>query len=334
MSAVIPELIGRLRLGDLAADGELTIAPVFGAYPGVPLFVGLEEAIGAGTLLVTEMSDGGEVPSLKAHNQGAVGVLILDGEELVGAKQNRVLNTTVYIKPGQEIVIPVSCTEAGRWSYHTHAFGDSGHLASPSIRMVASLSVTQNVRRHGAYHSDQEKVWEEVSLLQERHHHRSPTSAARDVYEQKRGDLHKREAAFPCLPGQTGLLALWSGKVAGFDLVASESVYAKLHGRLVRSYALDAPAGTAARDEASLARDRQTAVDWLSTLGESPTTEHESPGAGISYRFTGQGVVGAALAVDGAVLHAVALVTESDAKPVDDELRYPGFVERRGHFPW
>jgi len=34
------------------------------------------------------------------------------------------------------------------------------------------------------------------------------------------------------------------------------------------------------------------------------------------------------------VLHAVALVTESDAKPVNDELRYPGFHERRGHFPW
>ena len=89
------------------------------------------------------MSEGGAVPMLKAHNRGAVGVLILDGEELVGAKQNRVLNTTVYIKPGQEIVIPVSCTEAGRWSYRRRSFGDSGYVAASAVRLVAQRSVTR-----------------------------------------------------------------------------------------------------------------------------------------------------------------------------------------------
>jgi hypothetical protein len=142
--------------------------------------------------------------------------------------------------------------------------------------------------------------------------------------------VRRRETFFRCHPGQTGLLALWSGKVAGLDVVAGDKAFAKLHGRLVRSYALDAPAG--ARSPAR--EDRVVANEWLAALGGVQTTEHESPGAGISYRFAGPGVVGAALAVDGVVLHAAAFSTQVGARPAADNPRYPGFFERRGHFPW
>ena len=238
------------------------------------------------------------------------------------------LNTSVYIKPGQEVVIPVSCTEAGRWSYRTSSFGDSGYLAAPAIRLAATESVTSNVRHSGEYRSDQGRVWNEVSLLQERHHMSSPTSAARDVYEKQRDVMRRREASFACLPGQTGVLALWSGRVAGLDVVASDQAYAKLHGRLVRSYALDAPTGS----PSPAGHDRRTAEEWLAALDQVEATEHESPGNGLSYRFTGKGVVGAALAVDGVVLHAVAFATQTGPDP--DAGRYPGFTERRARFPW
>ena len=328
MSTVVKTLVGSVELGDPVGDGGLTLIPVFGSFQRVPEFVTLEEAIASRSLVVTEVSEGGAVPLLKAHNVGPVGVLILDGEELAGAKQNRVLNTSVYIAPGQELLIPVSCTEAGRWSYRTRTFEDSGHLAAPGIRLAASESVTANVRRSGAYHSDQARVWNEVSLLQRRHGLSSRTSAARDVYEKKSQAVRRREAAFTCLPGQTGVLALWSGRVAGLDVVASHKAYAKLHGRLVRSYALDAPSGATS----PVGRDRHTAKEWLAVLDRVEATEHESPGNGVSYRFSGRGVVGSALAVDGVVLHAVAFATQTEAGP--DESRYPGFFERRANFPW
>jgi hypothetical protein len=328
MSTVISTFAAQLRLGDPLGDGGLTLIPVFGRFDGVPDFVTLEEAIASRSLVVTEVSESGAVPLLKAHNVGAIGVLILDGEELAGAKQNRALNTSVYIKPGQEIVIPVSCTEAGRWSYRTNSFGDSGYLAAPAIRLAANASVTANVRLSGDYRSDQGRVWNEVSLLQQRHKTSSPTSAARDVYEKQRDVVRRREAAFPCLPGQTGVLALWSGRVAGLDVVASDKAYAKLHGRLARSYALDAPTGA----PSPAGHDRRVAEEWLAALDRVEITEHESPGNGLSHRFTGPGVVGSALAVDGAVLHAVAFATRTGAG--SDESRYPGFTERRARFPW
>ena len=328
MNAIISTLLGAIQLGEPVTDAGLTLIPVFGQFDGVPDFVTLGEALSTGTLMVTEVSQDGSVPTLKARNTGKAGVLILDGEELAGAKQNRVLNTSVYLRPGAEIVIPVSCTEHGRWSYRSREFVDSGHISAHAVRHATLESVTANVRSSGAYHSDQGRVWNEVALLQDRHSMHSPTMAARDVYEGMADSLRRRETAFVRVPGQLGLLALWVGRVVGLDVVGTADSYAKLHGRLVRSYALDAPPSRVASPDA----DRRVAREWLVGMADAEVTQHESPGDGVSYRLSGSDRVGSVLAVDGAILHAVAFATQVGPN-IDDE-RYPGFFERRERFPW
>jgi hypothetical protein len=79
-------------------------------------YVTLSEALTLGTLTVSEVSTQASVPDLLAVNKGDLPVLILDGEELAGAKQNRTLNTSVLLSAHSETIIPVSCTEQGRWS--------------------------------------------------------------------------------------------------------------------------------------------------------------------------------------------------------------------------
>jgi hypothetical protein len=66
-------------------------------------------------------------------------VLLLDGEELAGAKQNRVLNTTILLQENSETIIPVSCTEQGRWAYATMEFSESGNIMNRSVRSKKSL---------------------------------------------------------------------------------------------------------------------------------------------------------------------------------------------------
>ena len=58
---------------------------------------------------------GGSVPDLLVENRGDVRVLFLEGEELIGAKQNRILNTSVLVAAHTKVKIPVSCVERGRW---------------------------------------------------------------------------------------------------------------------------------------------------------------------------------------------------------------------------
>ncbi len=107
------------------AHEEMILFPIKSKLPPGPDYVTLSEALEAGFLEITEVSPGGSVPELKAINHGEKPVLILDGEELRGAKQNRALNTTIMIGPQSSVIIPVSCVEAHRWH-------------GPSLHMEAS----------------------------------------------------------------------------------------------------------------------------------------------------------------------------------------------------
>ncbi len=46
-----------------------------------------------------------------SKNHTEIPVLILDGSELKGAKQNRIVNISILLKKNFEIIIPVICVE-------------------------------------------------------------------------------------------------------------------------------------------------------------------------------------------------------------------------------
>jgi hypothetical protein len=328
MQSTISKLLAGVRLGEPKTDGGLTIIPMFGGFADAPKFITLTEALGAETLVVTEVDAGGSVPELRARNDGGLGVLILDGEELAGAKQNRVLNTSVFLKPGTEIPIPVSCVERGRWSSVSERFSDSGNVSAHAVRLAAHNSVTRNVRASTAYASDQGRVWAEVDALSDRHGVKSATCAMHDVYDQRRERMKEREAKFALQPGQVGVFALWGGKVVGFDIVATPEAYTHVHDRLVRSYTLDALAESvdAGKD------DLRTAKEFLVSLADARPTRHPSPGDGSSRRYTGDGFAGSVLTVDHTIMHAVFFGADNQAEAGPS--RYPSARQRRQRFEW
>ena len=96
---------------------NMAVIPLFTSINESPQYLTLKEALEKRLLTITEVSQSGSVPELKVVNKAEIPVLLLDGEELAGAKQNRVLNTTILLKENSETIIPVSCTEQGRWAY-------------------------------------------------------------------------------------------------------------------------------------------------------------------------------------------------------------------------
>ena len=90
---------GKIHLGDAVIYRNLTILPLYRKTTGGELdYYSLKEGLANGTVEITEISEGGSVPNLKVKNSADKPVLILDGEELIGAKQNRIANTTILVK--------------------------------------------------------------------------------------------------------------------------------------------------------------------------------------------------------------------------------------------
>ncbi len=88
-----------------------------------------------GHIEVKELTEGGNVNTIHINNKGEVPVLILDGEEIQGAKQNRMVNATIMLFPVQETEVPVSCVEQGRWRYDSPVFDKSENFGYNSLRL-------------------------------------------------------------------------------------------------------------------------------------------------------------------------------------------------------
>src|SRR5687767_4219759 len=121
--ARIDDVFATISVGASATHGALSIFPLKRETEQKPVsYLVLDEALASGRFRVTEVSDVGTVPYLLAINDADCPVFLLDGEELVGAKQNRVLNLSLLLAPKSRTEIPVSCVEAGRWHAESNAF--------------------------------------------------------------------------------------------------------------------------------------------------------------------------------------------------------------------
>src|SRR5262245_43265918 len=113
----IANMLGNILAAEPLRHGALTVVPLLGPMLAEPDWLTLTEA---GDLVqVTEVDEAGSVPTLKVVNMTDQPLFLIDGEELVGAKQNRILNTTVLVAARAETTIPVSCVEQGRWGYRS-----------------------------------------------------------------------------------------------------------------------------------------------------------------------------------------------------------------------
>jgi len=72
----------------------LSVFPLFDGCMTPVEYALSDEGIGSGAVTIQEVSEAGSVPDLLVENTGDVRVLFIEGEELVGAKQNRILNTS------------------------------------------------------------------------------------------------------------------------------------------------------------------------------------------------------------------------------------------------
>ena len=125
--------LARLETAEPRQLGELELIPLCLNEIGPASQVVLSNAaIEAGWLQIGEQGEG-VVQEVVAFNRGRDPVLILEGDTLIGCKQNRVVAHSVIVAPASTVVIPVGCMEQGRWAHSSQLF-QSGDLRMESRR--------------------------------------------------------------------------------------------------------------------------------------------------------------------------------------------------------
>lgn len=82
-----------VRLARKQSHLNMTLFPLMAPDECHPDYLTLEQALDLGAVKITEMDEEGSIPELKLINSSKKTVLIIEGEELVGAKQNRIPKT-------------------------------------------------------------------------------------------------------------------------------------------------------------------------------------------------------------------------------------------------
>lgn len=300
MDSIISHFLSKLEFGEVKIFNNMAIFPLFTSVNHSPEYLTLKEALEKNLLTITEVSQSGSVPELKVVNKAEIPVLLLDGEELAGAKQNRVLNTTILLREGSETIIPVSCTEQGRWAYATPAFAESGNIMSHNLRAKKASSVHQTLKEAMSYRGNQGEVWDGIAFCRRAANVESRTGAMRDVFESKEEDLKGYLDAFQYVPHQKGIFVMVNGKVAGFDILSLSSAYEIIHPKLVKSYAMDALLQKKKNGDGASVDKAKSFIEEATRCEEK---RYESIGYGWDHRFDSKIIVGSSLVHQEKVIH-------------------------------
>jgi hypothetical protein len=301
------------KIGDPCTSGGLTVFPVFPGNGGGGTAHGdsgpadymlLSTAVEKGFARVTELHESGNVPVIVIENDGKLPLLGIQGEEYVGAKQNRTLNISVLAGPGKT-EIPVTCVERGRWSSGGGKFAP-GNYEPVAMRMMKSeqigrtrRSVKDKVRR---YFADQGKVWQAVDKVSALYSVDSPSSALSDVYNSKHvsGPVDDLIEGIELPAGATGAVVAIGGRLCAADLFEHSTVFDTMWPRILRSYAFSSlPAGRKGTPPSA-----EAAHSFLLRPGELTWSATPSVGFGEDVRWEDDSTTAAALVWEDRILHA------------------------------
>jgi ARG/rhodanese/phosphatase superfamily protein len=307
----LKEVAPRVRVGRSISRRNLTIFPLFSEGESSPAqYMPVGAAIRTGAGKVTEISEGGSVPKLAIENLGVIPVLIIDGEELIGARQNRIANLTILAPGKKTIPIPVSCVERGRWGYQSGAAAAREFTESPDVmfhqaRAQKMKDVTHSLASFGTRMSDQGGVWNAIGMVSNKLGYVSPTHAIRDVYESQKTHIDDYLRDIEPEKGQIGAIFAINGCAAGVEIFDCAETLATYLPKIVRSYALDAHANQTAVSGA----DESEAAQLLDSILELEAQSFPAVGLGEDLRIETDAICGGALVHDGRVVHLAAFNT-------------------------
>lgn len=225
----------KLSVGEPVVHDKLAVYPL--RLPGGGEKLGdvltLEEAVDTGKFKIQEVEEGAEVNTLEVHNNTDKHVVLLAGEMIRGAKQDRIISYDTVIPPGGKFDVDAFCVEAGRWTEVSSHFKYAKEIAPSSIRGTAQGGKGQG------------EVWAAVSKVNADRGTYTETDALTASYdnEEFQADVKGYEKAMKKLAQDkevVGVIVVSEGEVRAGDVFANHDLFAAIWPQLLTSYAMDA----------------------------------------------------------------------------------------------
>jgi len=270
---MISTLSSEIELLDAQVHKNMAIIPVRTPKNYKFDIMTLKKGFQLGLAEVREMEKS-TVNTLIVDNKSSVPLILVDGEEIVGGDQNRIVNATILIAPQHEMKIPVNCTEHGRWGYK-HEFRQSEHIAD--LR-------TRRLKAHAKYNREnvQQTVWNSIDNLEADYGFSSKTQAMSESYENVKTDLNEFIKAFDIADGQNGVVVIIGGEIKGFEIFFNSEIYREYHEKILKSYLINTKI-----NDSVFTINSDAAFELITSVVDSEFSEKPNIGLEKPYEFKG-----------------------------------------------
>lgn len=276
----------KLEIGEPSFISNLTIYPVHG--PEVELQVEtLEDSYERG---ITRIHETGVVQELEIDYSGDWPMFIHEGEEVVGARQNRIFATSMLLPEGRRRV-PVLCAEEGRWGEAKEPM-PSGYIAYPRVRSIISRTISLHKK------PDQSEVWKEITRKQNSLRVTSATRAMTESFKKQEEELSYYREYSP-QDNQIGFLAFSNLGFLGAEIFGNRELFRRFIGKLLISYGLDALEHRFGEGVSNTIKPRKI----IETLNRARLKEYDTPGIGEELRGLTRALIIRLLLLSGTVVH-------------------------------
>ena len=297
----VESMLKKMEVGEGIDVGPLILFPLLYENGGSETdYLLLDEAIETQQIDITEVDASGSVPELRVVNSGVLPVLMIEGEQLIGAKQNRTLNSSIFVGANSEVIIPVSCTEAGRWSSISSRFRASRHYSHPRLRRMKAKSVRKNLERGMGRRSDQRAVWNEVDRISAHLQTHSPTRDYERAHDEAEKRMSEEIQKIELPENAIGVVVTVGNQIEVMDAFGNSATLRKILPKLMTGYWL---AGIVGEDRDEEVGEDVDLSELLRGIHSADGDEFETPGNGEEVKLIGPKVEGMALMSEDRVLH-------------------------------
>ena len=264
----------------------------------------LKKGLELGLVEVKEC-DTSQVNTVIVKNHSVTPLILIDGEEIIGGDQNRIVNSTILIDAESEMKIPVSCSEKHRWAFKSE-FKQSDYIANYKTRRAKEYASRVSS-------SFQDVIWSSIDSLEMEQDFASPTSAMDGSYENIKAAHNQIIKQFKIIDGQTGVLIMVDGQITGFELFLNSEIYREFHEKILKSYLIDSKI-----KNTQFTINIETAQEVIDNACDSSFEKKNSSGIESAYAFENEAGLGTLYLFKDKIVHWSYF--KKDEEKISDEI--------------